>query len=973
MSGDLVDGIQSISLGGTPNVKSKSKKRGLHAFHDFTSQNSIHGNDPNIDPNEAAIGLYPPQFSSSMSSLNTPTLPFNNQFQSPASVINGSPFSHQIPNQFVQQSPSVSSIHSPFVNNVASFNDQPSNLNNNIINNNTLNNNTITSEAYNINEVSVVDDLSISNKRNIMNEIYENQEFLSFEHVLPPFAGTEYKSIDQGNVVPQFGRVSMYSIPFSEELREKTKIPLGIVLRPFADFQSNIESNTESMNIKQVKIEEGSTVPRCRRCRAYLNPAMQYTDNNMICNICGFSSPLPNEYISTIGMNGIRDDYHVRPELNTAVIDYVVPKEYNLNENIESNNPLHRIFLLDLSHSSYHLKVVETVCSAIRISLFNDDGSSKLPPGAKISIIGFDNKIHFFNLSPDLQKTTVSLVTDLEDPFIPFNDGTFVDPNESFNIIDSTLTAIETNDSYKAPEPAFGAALKAAQLLLKEVGGGQIISVLSTIPSLGPGNLMVKTSNGKLENDYIKETFTFDNKFYSDLSNEFVKDNIGVNLLIATQSNVDLINLASFATNTGGTVKEWLPFNYETDEISLIFEINKVIENIAGYQCQLKVRCSHGLQVKNYYGPFKTITGDLAPNIPIVSSDSSIVCDFTYDSKLNTTKDAHFQAAFLYTSKDGSRKVRVINMILSVSQRISDVFNFIDQDSVVKILLKRINENFKNTTMVALKNSLMMQVSDILAAYKHYIAGNQNLLNQTNQFILPECLKTLPMVILSILKTKAFKSKIQYSDLRVSSLFKLSQYNLTKLSVYLYPVLYCIHSLDEEDFIPNEQTGLIRVGKSLSLTVNNLEFGGAYLIYNGEKMMIWVHSDVNPLLLQDLFGSHIENIQDLSNDTVSSLPILDTHISVQVRNMVEYLTKHFNNTKKQNIEIVRFRIDSNEREFQQMFVEDKSDDLIWSYSDFLKEMHKHVDTKFKSLSSDASSGKAADNDGENISRRFGIF
>ena len=168
MSGDLVDGIQSISLGGTPNVKSKSKKRGLHAFHDFTSQNSIHGNDPNIDPNEAAIGLYPPQFSSSMSSLNTPTLPFNNQFQSPASVINGSPFSHQIPNQFVQQSPSVSSIHSPFVNNVASFNDQPSNLNNNIINNNTINNNTITSEAYNINEVSVVDDLSISNKRNIM-------------------------------------------------------------------------------------------------------------------------------------------------------------------------------------------------------------------------------------------------------------------------------------------------------------------------------------------------------------------------------------------------------------------------------------------------------------------------------------------------------------------------------------------------------------------------------------------------------------------------------------------------------------------------------------------------------------------------------------------------------------------------------------------------------------------------------------
>ncbi|ODQ48787.1 hypothetical protein PICMEDRAFT_14323 [Pichia membranifaciens NRRL Y-2026] len=911
---------------------SAKKRRGHHAFHNLTSPAPQAYEHEHVDPNEAAsaVGLFPPQFS--------------NQYD----MSSGGSGSQNANSNFLQNNFGISPQMSETSRNDALVQ---------------KNDNGFSNDIYNINQATVAEDLSVPGIRNHLNEIYKEKEFLSFEHVSPPLAGTEYKAIDQANSIPQFSRLSMYSIPFCEELREKSKIPLGFCLRPFADY---VPQSEVPMKVPQIKIQEGEVVPRCRRCRAYLNPAMQHNGRNMICNICGFASPVPEAYASTVNFQGVRDDYHLRPELHTGVVDYIVPKEYNLNEN-EDLSPLHRVFLIDLTHASYKNKLVETVCSAIRMAIYREDGSSNLPPGTLISIMGFDNNLHFYKLSPELQQTTVSIVTDLEDPFVPFNDGLFVDPVESYNTIDLTLTTIEQNARYLTPEPALGSALTAAGLLLKELGGGQVVAFLSTLPSFGPGaSLPRNNNNNKLDADFVKETLTPASKYYKNLATEFVKNNVGLNLFVASNSNVDLINLGTLAVNTGGTVKEWLPFNVERDDITLIYELKKVIQYVAGYQSQLKVRCSHGLQVNKYYGPFATVNGDSAPNIPIVSGDTSIVCDFIYDSKLDTKKDVHFQAALLYTTSEGVRKVRVINNILSVTQRISDVFDFSDQDTIVKILIKRAIEKISTANLVALKSSLMMQCSEIMAAYKYYIARHNAM---PTQLVLPQSLRTLPMVILSILKTRAFANKTNFPDLRVYSFFKLSQYDLTKLSAYLYPLLFCIHSLEEGEFISNEQTGMMNLSQSIPVSVGNLAFGGAYLVFNGDRTIIWLHSDVNVVLLQDLFGSHIDSLDKLTT-YVSQMPVLDTYISSQVRNICDYLAKHFNSTEKQSVEICRFRTDPNEQEFQSMFVEDKSLDLVWSYAEFLKELHKNIENKTNNLNSLSSK---VDNDGENLSRRFGIF
>lgn len=952
----LAQSLENLSFGSSENLNTtqnsnnkapRSKRRGNHAFHNLTSQSQLL-QDSYVDPNEAAfaIGLVPPQMNASNILNQTPTMAGTPAFQQQGFVQALEQHNSNAPTQQLasQIDDSKHVLRSPKV--------QERGVSEN-------------SDLYNINTPTVIDDLSISSLRNKMNETYQKDPFLSFEHVSPPLAGTRYQAIDQANATPHYSRMTLYSVPYSEELRKQSKIPLGMVLRPFAEF---VPESEVPMKVPQIKIFQGQTVPRCRRCRAYLNPGMQYGINTMTCNICGFVSPVPEEYAATVDHRGIREDYHIRPELHTGVVDYVVPKDYNLDSEVEPN-PTHRVFLIDLTHSAYKSKLVETVCSAVRMSLYKDDGTSNLPEGTKIAIVGYDTSLHFYDLSPGLLQASVSIVTDLEDPFIPFEGGLFVDPVESSDIIELTLATIDQSIRYIQPEPALGSALKVCGDLLSEVGGGQIIAVLSTIPSFGPGNLIPKQqTNGKSDLEFIKETTTADNKYYQQLTDKFIKNNIGVNLFVASQSNVDLINLASFATGTGGTIRDFLPFNVERDEITLIFEIKKAVQNLAGYQCQLKIRCSHGLHVKNYYGPFPTTSGVNAPTIAIVSGDTSIVADFAYDNKLDTKKDAHFQAALLYTSKDGVRKVRVVNSILSVTQKINHVFDFSDQDAVAKVLITKACENFRSSALTATKNSLIMECAEIMASYKHHVASYNAM---PTQLILPQSLKTLPMTILAVLKSKAFRQKLHFSDLRVDSLTKLSQYNLTKLSTYLYPALFCIHSLDEDDFMVDDETGLMNIGKMLPLSVSNLEFGGAYLIFNCDRIFIWLHSEVNPLLLQDLFGPHIDSLSKVTSH-ISSLPDLDTYISHQVRNMISFLTKHYNGLEKQSIEICRFRVDPNEMEFHQMFVEEKSDDLVWSYADFLKELHKQIDIKEKGISS-LNSANSNDNDGENISRKFGIF
>jgi hypothetical protein len=81
-----------------------------------------------------------------------------------------------------------------------------------------------------------------------------------------------------------------------------------------------------------------------------------------------------------------------------------------------------------------------------------------------------------------------------------------------------------------------------------------------------------------------------------------------------------------------------------------------------------------------------TLGADL--EIAGVDADKAIGVIFSYDGKLDPKLDAHFQAALLYTSADGQRRVRCINVVAAVNEGGMETMKYVDQDAVVSVIAK---------------------------------------------------------------------------------------------------------------------------------------------------------------------------------------------------------------------------------------------------------------------------------------------
>ena len=67
--------------------------------------------------------------------------------------------------------------------------------------------------------------------------------------------------------------------------------------------------------------------------------------------------------------------------------------------------------------------------SALKHFLYS--GLSSLPDGAKIAIVTFDKALHFYSLHPSLEQFQMMVVGDVDEPFVPLDDGFLVDPYQS--------------------------------------------------------------------------------------------------------------------------------------------------------------------------------------------------------------------------------------------------------------------------------------------------------------------------------------------------------------------------------------------------------------------------------------------------------------------------------------------------------------------------------------------------------------
>jgi protein transport protein SEC24 len=187
----------------------------------------------------------------------------------------------------------------------------------------------------------------------------------------------------------------------------------------------------------------------------------------------------------------------------------------------------------------------------------------------------------------------------------------------------------------------------------------------------------------------------------------------------------------------------------------------------------------------------------------------------------------------------------------------------------------------------------------------------------------------------------------------------IRSFGCTEMSLYLYPRIIPVHNMQPEDGFPNEH-GQLQIPPSLRASFSRIEEGGAYLIDNGQAVLLWLHAQVSPNLLEDLFGPGHDSLQGLSANT-SSLPVLETHLNAQVRNLLQYFST-VRGSKSVTIQLARQGMDGAEYEFARLLLEDRNNEAQ-SYVDWLVHIHRQINMELaghrKKEDSSESSGALA--------------
>jgi protein transport protein SEC24 len=107
---------------------------------------------------------------------------------------------------------------------------------------------------------------------------------------------------------PKYMRLTCGALPSSPSLKTRFGMPLGCIVQPLHPGDE-----------KEVKTAHfgSSGIVRCRRCRTYINPFVQFTDGGrrFRCNVCALPNEVPVDYFCTLDANGVRRDIRGAPRV----------------------------------------------------------------------------------------------------------------------------------------------------------------------------------------------------------------------------------------------------------------------------------------------------------------------------------------------------------------------------------------------------------------------------------------------------------------------------------------------------------------------------------------------------------------------------------------------------------------------------------------------------------------------------------
>ncbi|KAM9377489.1 protein transport protein Sec24B [Pholidichthys leucotaenia] len=715
------------------------------------------------------------------------------------------------------------------------------------------------------------------------------------------------------NCSPQTFRCTLTSIPQTQALLNKARLPLGLLLHPFRDLQ-------------QLPVITSNTIVRCRSCRTYINPFVTFLDQRRWkCNLCYRVNDVPDEFM----YNPVTRSYgepHKRPEVQNATVEFIASSDYMLRP----PQPAVYLFLLDVSHNAVETGYLKCFCESLLENLDKLPGDTR----TRVGFLTFDSTIHFYNLQEGLSQPQMLVVSDIDDVFIPSHDSLMVNLKESKELVKDLLTSLpamfnQTTETHSALGPALQAAFK-----LMSPTGGRVTVFQTQLPTIGAGKLQSREDPNQRSSSKSVPHLGPATDFYKKLALDCSGQQIGVDLFLLSSQYTDLASLACISKYSAGSVFYYPSFHFIHNPAQLEKfqkDLERYLTRKIGFEAVMRIRCTKGLSIHTFHGNFFVRSTDLL-SLANVNPDSAFAVQMSIEDSLADSSLACFQAALLYTSSKGKRRIRVHTLCLPVVSQLSDVYAGADVQAVACLLANMAIDRSISSSLSDARDALENAVVDLVGAYKSNVSNLQQ-----SGLVLPASMRLFPLYILALLKQKALRVGTSTRlDERVFAMCEFKTQPLQQLMRMVHPDLYRLDNMSDQGALHLNDT-VVPQPHLIHLSAERLSRDGAFLMDCGTVFYLWIGKCCSEMFIRDVLGC--PNYASIPpNMSQSHIPELETPLSERVRAFLDWLQD--NRSFSSTVHVVKDDASAKATLFQHL-VEDRSE---WasSYHEFLQHIQQQV-------------------------------
>lgn len=722
-----------------------------------------------------------------------------------------------------------------------------------------------------------------------------------------PSSNSDFISVDDGSARLRFMRFTANCIASDPNVMNRCGLPLAVLMAPFAP----VVAGEAKVPVVDFTAKQVGGPLRCARCNAYANPGFKFMNggSQFQCNLCTHINPTPTEHFSPINpATGLRMDADERHELRLGSVDFLVGSP---DYCIRPPQPARYLFAIDVSVGA----IASGLASASMMSIKSAIGAGLLPgtgQGIGVAIMTFDRSLHFFDArgAEHGKEVTMHFVPDIMDPFVPLGgNALFLTPVEAVHAVDSAIEmhSIGPNSHGQArsmngpnnvpPESALGSALVAIKQAFADCGGKAFV-VAASMPNAGV-SILERRGGGAVGGGEEREMGLLKQSIpnYEILGCELAEVQASVDLFLAPSSvYMDAATLSRVTRSCGGRMHLFSAFDPVRDAASLHRSLCVSISEPMAFEALLRVRTSPGLESRGEYvghfgrpqrgddvaGPVFDASSTLALEISVASKliddDRNSTAGRPYSGTASLYDDACVQCAVLYTDPGGRRRIRLHTIFATKTSVLADVFRHADVDATAAFLAKKAANAVLvgGTSFTKVCEALTEKTAQTFYMYRKYCTTS----SLSGQLILPEALKILPLMMLGIMKSPAFrKSALSMQsgdavtvDERAATLSFIIGGKVSEVAVLCYPRMWEIQAIGDEVGVPlpaatepvvsgisehsNEKETRwkepIALPNTCALSAESLQEQKVLLIENGMQLVVWVGKEVEKGSVEDV-------------------------------------------------------------------------------------------------------------------------